>query len=231
MKSYVGKSIEPRIRIRTHFSKHNTCPALRNAIKKYGEDAFCVEFLEEDVPESVLSKMEILHIRFFNSKTPNGYNITDGGEGLHGHTHSPETRRKISEANKGKVIPLEQRRKQSELLKGRPVPPDVRRKISGALKGRKFTPEHRRKIAEASKGNKSNKGRKFSPEHRRKISEATKGRPAPNKGKPAWNKDKPHSPEARQKMEGRIPWNKGRTGVYSDETLQKMSESAKRRSR
>lgn len=36
-----------------------------------------------------------------------------------------------------------------------------------------------------------------------------------------------HSTETRQKMRGRTPWNKGKQGIYSDETLQSMRESSK----
>ena len=51
------------------------------------------------------------------------------------------------------------------------------------------------------------------------------------KNKQPWNKGKSgvYSDETRQKMsessKGQIPWNKGKTGVYSEETRQKMSLS------
>ena len=169
MKSYVGKSVNPDNRIGAHLNGYGSAPGLRNAIKKYGADAFCVEILESDMPEAVLSKMEILHIRFFNSKTPNGYNLTDGGEGSSGIQVSPETCRKISEGNKGKRLSPETRRKLSEAQKGRPSP----------NKGIKHSLETRRKISETQKGR---PGKSPSPETRRKMSEAQKGRPSPNKG-------------------------------------------------
>ena len=91
------------------------------------------------MPECVLSKLEILHIRFFNSKAPNGYNLTDGGDGwMSGTRHSLESRQrmsevmttemrqKISEANKGKTSPM----------KGKDHSPETRRRISQSLKGR-----------------------------------------------------------------------------------------------
>ena len=112
MKSYIGKSVNPESAYYNHFEwKGQISPVLQDAIKKYGADAFCVEILEKDVPESVLSKLEILYIRFFNCKNPNGYNFTDGGEGISGLRHSPETRQKISQVtNKGRIIlTMEQR--------------------------------------------------------------------------------------------------------------------------
>ena len=78
-KSYIGQTTEFERRIKIHFRKHNSCTALRNAINKYGKESFRVEILESDVPEKLLSKLEILHIRFWNTLTPNGYNLNIGG--------------------------------------------------------------------------------------------------------------------------------------------------------
>ena len=249
-KSYIGKTIYPKERIQKHFSGSSACPALHNAIKKYGKDAFVVEILEEDVPEHLLAKFECLHIRFWNAKVPNGYNLTDGGEGMSGWKASQETRRKISEAQKGKSLSPEHRRKLSEAKKGTP----------SHNKGKTLSPEHRRKISEANQNR--------SPEHRQKLSKSLKGRTVWNKGKTdiysdatlkqmsnkakgrtAWNKGKTginsgekhpmygkkHTPESIAKMsdkkKGTTPWNKGKTGVYSDEHRRKISESLKRRHR
>ena len=202
MKSYIGKSISPERRIPRHLSGWSDSPAIHNATKKYGKDAFCVEILESGVPEAILSKLEILHIRFFNSKCPNGYNLTDGGEGLSGWKPSPENIQKMSEAHKGQI----------PWMKGKKHSPEARRKMSEALKGK-------------NKGAKNSfYGKNHSPEARRKISEARKGKPSPRKGKS-------HLEGSRRKMseasKGQIPWNKGKTGIYSDETLQKMSEASK----
>ena len=138
MKSYIGKSVRLTQRIREHFSGHRTSPVLRNAMKKHGAGAFNVEILESDVPESILSKLEILHIRFFNSKAPNGYNLTDGGEGASGLRQSPETRQKISNAHKGKTLSQEHRQQISECNKNRSL--ETRRKISEAHRGKKTLP-------------------------------------------------------------------------------------------
>ena len=245
MKSYIGKSVRSIERINKHFNGNGGSPVLCRAIKKYGADAFRVEIIESDAPESWLSKMEILHIRFFNSKTPNGYNLTDGGEGVSGMTGhiawnkgkvlSPEHRQKISEASKGKVLSPETRQKISEASKGRTAwnkgkpawnkgkspSPETRQKLSESKTNP--SPETRRKMSEAKKG------KVLSPEHRQKISVAGKGRTAWNKGKPAWNKGKSPSPETRRKLSES---HKGKTGkTHSPETRQKISESLKRRNR
>ena len=61
-------------------------------------------------------------------------------------------------------------------------------------------------------------GRKHTEETKKKMSEAATG--------------KKHSPERRKQNReshiGQVPWNKGKTGIYSAETLKKMSEVRKR---
>ena len=212
MKSYIGKSIRPNERLREHLNGYSHNTVLRRAIKKYGVDAFCVEILESNMPESQLAKLEILHIRFFNSKTPNGYNFTDGGEGMSGWEPTSETRRRSSEARIG----------EKNHFYGKRHSPETRQKISDSMKGKHkgkpLSAAHRQKLSEAKKGQIPwIKGKEHSPDTRRKISEANKG--------------KKHSPEARKKLseagKGRIPWNKGETGVYSDETRRKISEANK----
>ena len=87
---------------------------------------------------------------------------------LHGINVSDETRKKMSEANKGRTFSEETRRKMSESHKN--MSEETRRKLSEAQKGRTCSDETRKKISDAKKG------KKFSEEHRRKISEAIKGR-------------------------------------------------------
>lgn len=217
MKSYIGKTINPEKRIRDQLNQNTRCFALQNAIEKYSKEAFVVEILEKDIPESHLSKMEILYIRFFNSKAPNGYNLTAGGDGL--TNPSPETREKISEAGRGRIA----------WNKGK----------QGV-----FSEETRRKMSLAKKGHSHNKGKRCSEATRRKISEANKGH-SRNKGKLPWNKGKQgvysdetlvamshaqqgrkHSTDTLKKMsdahKGQIPWHKGKQDVYSEEILRKM---------
>ena len=70
---------------------------------------------------------------------------------------SEETKRKIGEIHKGKVVSEETRKKLYEAHKGkkrRPFTDETKRKMSEAKKGRKcrpFTEEHKRKISESVK--------------------------------------------------------------------------------
>ena len=96
---------------------------------------------------------------------------------------------------------------------GREVSIESREKQSKSLTGYKHSPEARANMAKAQKG------RKHSPEARANMAKAMKG--------------KKRSPEAcanisRSKI-GNIPWNKGKTGIYSEETLKKISEASKGR--
>ena len=82
---------------------------------------------------------------------------------LHGMNISDDTRKKMSEANKGRTHSEETRRKISEANKGK--------------KHKPFSEETRRKMSESRKGRHSPmKGRTHSEETRRKMSDAAKRR-------------------------------------------------------
>jgi group I intron endonuclease len=98
------------------------------------------------------------------------------------------------------------------------MPEETKQNISRANKGKSrlqppFTKEHRANLSKAFTG------RIVSDETKKKQSDAHKRR-----------KRKPHSDEARQNISlakmGSIPWNKGKTGVYSDEVLARKRESS-----
>ncbi|MBC8501902.1 MAG: hypothetical protein H8D35_02105 [Nitrosopumilus sp.] len=157
-----------------------------------------------------------------------------------------ETRRKISEAGKGRKHTEETKRKLSEIKKGKPRPDlvgkefskETRKKISEAHKGKKFSDEHKTNLSQAMKGRPSSrKGVTLSEETKKKISKANKGNPSPMKGKkhtnatkmrlskiaagrPSPRKGKTHTKEANQKnRESHL----GKT--HTSESKQKMSIS------
>ena len=87
---------------------------------------------------------------------------------MSGKKFSEETRKKISEAHKGK-IPW------NKSKKCKPITEEHARKMHEAWKGKHHTEESRRKISEAQKGRPSpRKGATLSEETRKKMSEAAK---------------------------------------------------------
>ena len=158
-KCYIGISVnEPeKDRIQKHLSgKGNRIIA--NAVKKYGRDAFTYEVLEANVFDELLPDLEVAHIAKLNTIVPHGYNLTRGGDGA--GSLSEQTRQRISASLKGKPLSAETRRKMSEAhkgKKGKPHSAETRRKISEASKGKKRpqrSEEHRRKLSEANRGKK-----------------------------------------------------------------------------
>ena len=84
-KNYVGKTkqkLEKRITQHKYDSRKGR-PGLGAAIRKYGWENFSVEVLET-CPVEMLNEREMFWIRELNSKAPNGYNLTDGGDGNSG---------------------------------------------------------------------------------------------------------------------------------------------------
>jgi len=106
-KCYIGETIKDiGTRWRAHLNSINRnsgCPALKDAIKKYGIDAFEISVIiicfEEDRFE-----YEKEYIEKYNSIVPNGYNILEGGEGggFKGKKHTQETKDKIRQCLKEK---------------------------------------------------------------------------------------------------------------------------------
>jgi group I intron endonuclease len=115
--------------------------------------------------------------------------------------------------------------------------------VSTSATGGNLGPEVGRKLSILKRGNRNNLGKKFSEEHKRKIGEANKGKRLGMKASEETKrkmsesgkrrKHFPLSEEIRQKiglsLVGNVPWNKGKTGVYSKETLEKISNTQKLR--
>lgn len=116
-----------------------------------------------------------------------------------GMKHSAETRRKLSEAMKGKTHSAETRRKQGEARKGKKHSEEAKRKMSKARKGKKLGPRTKEQKLKISKALRGKKRGPMTEERKRKLSEAHKG--------------KTHSTETRRKLseahKGKTWWNNG----------------------
>lgn len=148
---------------------------INNARKKYGADGFSFEILRE-CPNEEMNYWEMYYIKQYNSKKPYGYNATDGGDST--YERSEETRKKISEALKGKPNP-----KTAAARRGMKLSEEHKTKIGVASRGRKHSEETKEKIADA------HRGRKCPEETKAKIADTLRGRKRPDiaailKGKP-----------------------------------------------
>jgi group I intron endonuclease len=167
-KMYVGKMSKPVNKSKSYLGSG---VVINKAIQKYGKESFIKEILEENIKPEELSIREIFWIEKLNTKRPNGYNLTDGGEGTTGYkkTHIQiENHRKAITGNKASE---ETRKKMSDAHKGKKLSPEHVMNVSKALTGRKLSPEHIKKVSEG------NKGKKISEDQKRMISEFHKGRP------------------------------------------------------
>lgn len=155
---------------------------LWRAYRKYGFENFKKEILVFNISKK--EYIDLLEKTFIAAErekvgVENCYNLADGGEGNLGLQHSEETKKKISEARKGKKLSEETKKRISEAKRGKhhPNSEETKKKISEAMKGHKVSEETKKKISEALKGKPSpNKGKHHTEETKRKMSEAMKGK-------------------------------------------------------
>lgn len=125
-----------------------------------------------DFDDDLLNVLEINTIAEENPK----FNFTIGGDGISGYKHSKESKQKMSEnhadfsgenhPNYGKTLSDETRKKLSEANKGENHPMYGRTGEKHPMYGKHHSDEARRKMSE------SRKGKKFSEEHKIKLSES-----------------------------------------------------------
>lgn len=103
-KKYVGQTtdVDKRWYAHQYCSKNRTDHNiyLYNAINKYGIEEFTFKIIESNVSLSEVNEREEYWIKNLNTHSPNGYNLTIGGEGTKGYKMSDETKEKISKAAK-----------------------------------------------------------------------------------------------------------------------------------
>lgn len=169
-KSYVGITRqESRARFSEHLSSARNRPefAIHHAINKYG------------IPElktlavgswDYLKEAEKKAIKVFNTKSPNGYNLTDGGEGVVGNTMSDESKARLSALNTNKVMTQEAKDKIAAAVTIRMAKPGMREQIANKLTGKIVSKETRAKLSAAAKS------RYADLEERKKSSDRMRGR-------------------------------------------------------
>ncbi|MBR1646643.1 MAG: GIY-YIG nuclease family protein [Selenomonadaceae bacterium] len=156
-KNYIGKttrSLEERI---AEHLRNSRTSYIDRAIQKHGWENFSVEIIETCETLEQLNEREKFWIREFNCKIPNGYNLTDGGEGIPGYKAPPELCAKLSAQRKGRKVTPEQAAKISAKLSGREFTDEHKANISAAKMGHPVSDETRAKLAVAQTGKKASK--------------------------------------------------------------------------
>jgi len=120
---YIGQTIqklENRQKHHIRASRENyDNMVFHKAIRKYGIDNISWEILCECSDKNEMDFMEKYFIRFYNSKTPNGYNITDGGDGCFGYKHTEKHKKYIGEKLKGYKHSEEAKKRMGESGRGK----------------------------------------------------------------------------------------------------------------
>lgn len=159
-KQYVGITKNIHNRWRRHRAANGSAPALHAAIKKHGTGGFLFTHICDAFDFEAACSIERMLILQHNTKAPNGYNLTDGGEGVVGR-------------------PLSSEEKKNRSVRGFLVmasfTSEERSQKFGGARGRKWTPEQKEKIRASNKG--KNLGKKPSEEAREKMSTVHKARP------------------------------------------------------
>ena len=103
-KAYIGiTSKKPEYRWKKDGSGYANNPAMKNAIEMYGWNNFEHIVFMDNLLEKDAKHIEMLLIAIFKTNCSRyynptyGYNLTDGGDGVHGFCPSEEQRKKIKE--------------------------------------------------------------------------------------------------------------------------------------
>jgi len=216
---YVGKSNTPKRRLNHHLHDNWVCHRTNWIKQLLGIGLSPQLIILEEVEQRIWKERECFWISLLRANGFNLVNSTEGGDGL--ENPSEEVRHKISVANigrpssrKGKKNSAETRKKISEAMKGKQLwlgrkhTPETIEKLSVWHRGRKVSEETKKKMSASHMGNKSALGYKHSDETKEKVKKAVTGRM--------------HSDETKAKMSAA---RKGI--VYSEETIKKMSDAKK----
>lgn len=130
-----------------------------NYIKKYGWNSIKHDILFNDLTEEQAKKIEIDLIKQYNTQDKKyGFNLTAGGDS--GFSPNEETRKKMSISRRKRTLTKETRKKLSEALKGK----------KNGFYGKHHTKEAKEKIALGNRGKVGYySGKTLTEEHKRKI--------------------------------------------------------------
>jgi group I intron endonuclease len=145
-KVYIGQTtqkLEKRISSHIKESKTDKNRPFLLSLNKYGLDNFIFETIDSADNLDELNDKEIYWINFYSSVSPNGYNVTGGGQGKK-MIKTKELGKRISEGLK-KSEKWQTILNDDEYLKKR------KENFINSARGKKFTSEHKEKIWEKNK--------------------------------------------------------------------------------
>ena len=151
---YIGKGQKDRA-----YSLRNRNPHWHNIVKLHGYE---VEIILENLTEEQSLSKEVEFIKLYKDYGYKLANLTNGGEGQSGLRHTEETKRKLSQAGKGRSPPN----------KGKKASPETIEK------------QRQKTLKWYADGNAHPmQGKKLSPEHIERMRQSKLGKPSPDKGK------------------------------------------------
>jgi group I intron endonuclease len=145
-KVYIGQTtqtLEKRVNNHIKESKTNKNRPFMSAINKYGKDNFIFEIIDSATDLDELNDKEIYWINYYNSVSPNGYNITGGGQGKKMMVTN-ELSKRISKGLKNSEKWQETKNSEEYKIK-------MEKSFIGWFRGKKFSQKHKEKIWEKNK--------------------------------------------------------------------------------
>lgn len=131
-------------------------------LKKRPKELIKEEYIKTCYSEEEMNSDEQYYIEVFDTLYPNGYNLTEGGDG---GIVSEESRKKMSESKKGLLS------REKHPMLGKHHSDETKHKISEVHKGKHISEEQKKKLSSALKGRTSpNKGKPMSEETKKKLS-------------------------------------------------------------
>lgn len=176
-KKYVGQTLMKigyKKRLNDHLSEarngNRSNSIFHKALIKYGMENFSVKRILKNIPENKIDYYEELWINKLNTYCSNncGYNMTFGGQGVHGYKHTQESKLKMSQSS---IDMWKRIRQNTELYK------ELCHKRSVAHKGKPKSDIHKKRLSEFAKKRFQNEsgtflGKHHSNQSKEKISQA-----------------------------------------------------------
>ena len=179
---YIGITNDLERRRKEHL-RHST-QLIDRKIKEYGADNFDLVVIFTGTYEECKIKEQEYIEQYQTLASQNGYNITKGGDGVVGFSHSEESKKRMSESHKKlphKPHSEETKQKISESNIGKhsnyKPTEETKQKISDSLTGRKLNEEQRKAISNGKIGDKNPMyGKHLNDNQRNAVIESNKKR-------------------------------------------------------